>query len=319
MKYKDPITGEFKDITIKAGDTLPVGAILEFDGDVIPAGYEEVTDEVDQKEVFVGPNEPTTGEEVWLQKGKNLINAPYNEANKLTITAIKDDDFTTTDYYCYLEAGKTYSVSFKSDGEGGGVAGTDTVQIWLLKDKNYDYKYSFSAKEMSFTPGASGYYFLRVDVNQNGATHSFWNIQVEQGETATSYEPYIDKKIYTKNDNGGYEEFYNEETIIDSGVINGIHYIKFPDGTLIQRGNYNTTNINPSSGFFQKVDLPIPFIDTQYAVNITKCSGGSSLFSQVADACWRQPTYIEFTNWNNTASGTSDPIVYSWTAIGRWK
>lgn len=41
MKYKDPITGEIKDITIKSGDTLPIGTIVEFDGDTIPDGYEE--------------------------------------------------------------------------------------------------------------------------------------------------------------------------------------------------------------------------------------------------------------------------------------
>ena len=33
------------------------------------------------------------------------------------------------------------------------------------------------------------------------------NLQLEQGSTATDYEPYIDKKIYCKNDNGVFEEF----------------------------------------------------------------------------------------------------------------
>lgn len=42
MKYKDPVTGELKDIIIKSGDTLPIGTIVEIQGDVIPDGYEEV-------------------------------------------------------------------------------------------------------------------------------------------------------------------------------------------------------------------------------------------------------------------------------------
>lgn len=42
MKYRDPVTGEFKDITVKVADTLPVGTIVEYDGDVIPSGWEEV-------------------------------------------------------------------------------------------------------------------------------------------------------------------------------------------------------------------------------------------------------------------------------------
>ena len=41
MKYKDPITGELKDIIVKSGDTLPIGTIVEFDGETVPDGYEE--------------------------------------------------------------------------------------------------------------------------------------------------------------------------------------------------------------------------------------------------------------------------------------
>lgn len=42
MKYRDPVTGEFKDITIKVADTLPVGTIVEYDGTTIPNGWELV-------------------------------------------------------------------------------------------------------------------------------------------------------------------------------------------------------------------------------------------------------------------------------------
>lgn len=42
MKYRDPQTGEFKDITIKVADTLPVGTIVEYDGTTIPNGWELV-------------------------------------------------------------------------------------------------------------------------------------------------------------------------------------------------------------------------------------------------------------------------------------
>lgn len=38
MKYND--NGTIKEITVKASDTLPIGTIVEFDGDTIPAGYE---------------------------------------------------------------------------------------------------------------------------------------------------------------------------------------------------------------------------------------------------------------------------------------
>lgn len=39
MKYRDPSTGELKDISVKVADTLPVGTIVEFDGKEVPDGY----------------------------------------------------------------------------------------------------------------------------------------------------------------------------------------------------------------------------------------------------------------------------------------
>lgn len=45
MKYKD-IDGNWKELSIKASDTLPIGTIVEYDGDTIPSGYEEVEDGV---------------------------------------------------------------------------------------------------------------------------------------------------------------------------------------------------------------------------------------------------------------------------------
>lgn len=42
MKYND--NGTVKEIVVKSGDTLPIGTIVEFDGNTIPDGYEEVED-----------------------------------------------------------------------------------------------------------------------------------------------------------------------------------------------------------------------------------------------------------------------------------
>lgn len=44
MKYKDPVTGEWKELYTKTADTLPVGTVVEFEGDEVPAGWEEVED-----------------------------------------------------------------------------------------------------------------------------------------------------------------------------------------------------------------------------------------------------------------------------------
>lgn len=42
MKYKDPTTGNFKEINVKVADTLPVGSEVDYNGTTIPTGWEEV-------------------------------------------------------------------------------------------------------------------------------------------------------------------------------------------------------------------------------------------------------------------------------------
>lgn len=44
MKYND--NGTVKEIVVKAGDTLPIGTIVEYEGTTIPDGYTVVEDEI---------------------------------------------------------------------------------------------------------------------------------------------------------------------------------------------------------------------------------------------------------------------------------
>lgn len=43
IKYKE--NGEYKDIVVKVGDTTPIGAEIDYEGSVVPDGWEEVTTE----------------------------------------------------------------------------------------------------------------------------------------------------------------------------------------------------------------------------------------------------------------------------------
>lgn len=42
MKYRDTETGEFKEITVKVSDTLPVGTEVDYDGTTVPNGWAKV-------------------------------------------------------------------------------------------------------------------------------------------------------------------------------------------------------------------------------------------------------------------------------------
>ena len=120
-------------------------------------------------------------------KCKNLLYTPYTEKNKLTITATKDDHYISIGYYCYLEQGKKYTFSCKTDGVWGGTANTDTVEAYMLKDDAYDTAFRLGTPPHTFTVSTSGAYFLRCDVNKKDVTHSFWDFQIEEGSVATDF------------------------------------------------------------------------------------------------------------------------------------
>lgn len=109
MKYK--YNNEWKDLTVKAGDTLPIGTIVDYDGTVIPTGYEEVEETEDYS-----TSETNTGKK-WID-GKPI----YRKVIQYTKTTNTEEDLTLSDY---------------------GI--TDVDNIWLnqnsfIKTNNNEYK-----------------------------------------------------------------------------------------------------------------------------------------------------------------------------------
>lgn len=68
MKYND--NGTVKNIVVKAGDTLPIGTIVEYEGKTIPDGYEEIE-----------------------SNKKLLSNKSYSETGTYTVSDISRYDF----------------------------------------------------------------------------------------------------------------------------------------------------------------------------------------------------------------------------------
>lgn len=267
--------------------------------------------------VIVSSEEPTTGEEVWFKKGKNLLNAPFTENNKYILTATKDDHYKNTDYKCYLEKDVTYTVSFESDGEPGDEG--DTVEIYLIKEGGYSTMWNFKVKQRTITAQESGYYFLRMDVNKNGATHSFWNIQVEEGDEATSFELYT-KEVYTRANNE-YEKFYKVGNYREYDVIyNGKLLV---DGTL-ELGNtkrfldvYFTMSSNNLMGkytidtsmgdvSFGSIILLAPDSETalEYYVDESTYNSNTKVFTH------KRSGYFNISNGTYTARSTAAYHIY---------
>ena len=92
MKFKDPITGEYKELFLKASDTLPIGAIVDYDGDEVPVGYEKVT----------GANDYTEEEHVigtWFGKPLYRKVVPVNFSTSST-SAETPHGISNIDYIC---------------------------------------------------------------------------------------------------------------------------------------------------------------------------------------------------------------------------
>ncbi len=313
MKYKDPITGEYKTIHMKTSDTLPVGTIVSFEGDEIPEGYEEVVGE--EARVVISTTEPTTGEEVWIQKGKNLFNKKkaligYElVSNEAGIQA--NAEWYVSDFIS-VTPGVTYFLSGKTSG---------TNNIFYDVDKN-------KIDGIGATTGAllvpDGIKYMRF----NGKLSEIDTVQLEQGTTATSYEPYVDKKIFVKNDNGVYEEFYKSD-IVESGSNENGKWIKYADGRMECYGRFGVEMsitsefslfggtghyyILPTRNFpqaFTQLDcfvMNLEISQNRYGL-LLMTTGTSASLTKTASYLVVSPSPV-----NN------DFVVFDFHAIGRWK
>lgn len=170
--------------------------------------------------VVISSTEPTTDEEVWIQKGKNLFDKDnYNlfkgYLNPTSTGSFFAENTSAETIYIKCLPNTTYTVSRKflennfRVGSGVNIPITGEQMTQLINEPN--------ATEITITTGENDNY-LYVYVRWVGQSeHTLANIldslQIEQGDTATPYESYINKKIHTKNDNGVYEEFYDETNL----------------------------------------------------------------------------------------------------------
>ena len=111
------------------------------------------------------------------------IKYSINNGN-ISVTALTDDGNGYTTGRVYLEANKTYIFNCSTDAEFGTSTG-DSQQAFLMLNGEYpgtNY-HMLSKNNYEFTPTVSGTYWLRLDVNQNGQTHTFSNISIKEKNT----------------------------------------------------------------------------------------------------------------------------------------
>lgn len=171
--------------------------------------------------VVISSSEPTTGEEVWIKKGNNLIDLSLFETKTVNdVTFANNGNGTIT-----------------INGTANGAFGISFIKLFL-KAGNYSfnsnsnenmYLYDYNTNTNILSSGGNATF--NQDYNNVGL-----DMYIEQGTVFSNvlvspmlnmgsqlpFEKYIDKKIYVQNDNGVYEEFSKEE---DTGWVDMTSYI----------------------------------------------------------------------------------------------
>lgn len=227
MKYGDPVTGKFEDITIKVSDTSPIGIEAEYNGTVVPNGWEEVDDVVVTENVV----------------SRNL----YNKNNSYRIGAQNQDianDISlkpNTDY-CF-NTGKTWTQAtlFNVSGEVtrviGGTETTNSIQFTTTSNE------------------VKGKFQFYAGTGTDTETYDFTGIQLEKGTSATNYTPYLnmqelEKKTRITSENIAINDFFTSSTktitdysIVKTGNIINIQRMVIP--SIPKGGTENIAQVNP--------------------------------------------------------------------------
>lgn len=120
LKYRDPKTGQFKEISVKINDTLPIGAVISYTGPNAPTGWESYT-----------TDDAYTQTTLWHTTSWN---------NMLTPNTIKNLDMSSYDY-----------VEVTFTGQGGTNSTTEILKI----DLKEQFKTAMSIDNTSYMYGTS--------------------------------------------------------------------------------------------------------------------------------------------------------------------
>lgn len=192
-------------------------------------------DNMEKAGVIVSATEPTTGEKVWLKKGKNLLNLIYCKITNINaISQWQKNSITVTSRGAWgnaliedfeVEIGKSYV--FSTDYSNSEASNTGII-IYNQNDETLNFQSSTTQNgrfEVSFTANTSK---VKIKFSANNTSEvknnvvTYTNVQLESGSTATSFDEYVEQVIYCKNNDEVWEKFAKEN---DTGWIDMSAYV----------------------------------------------------------------------------------------------
>ena len=245
-------------------------------------GVAHILNQTKETHVKVSPTEPTTGEKVWIQKGKNEFSFLETSQTGQTATIVEiepnkvalEGQASTYQYITLkkkLKAG-TYSFQRKwSLKSGTAVNGTGAVIIVNDATDSSILTLSQSMQSGSFTITEETVLritlYVSIDTALTQETQiEIYDVQLEKGSTATSFEEYVEKRILIKEDED-YEELINVEIIgknTDWIELNNYISYKKQNGIVFVIGNGQGSREIGNGAYTNVGTLPEMFRPSKY-------------------------------------------------------
>ena len=207
----------------------------------------EMQANIEKSTVYVGSTTPSTGEKVWIKKGKNLFNKnsvlqgySFNGAS-----IVSNPDYAISDWIYVKDYEKVY------------ISGSSVTISINAYDDNKEYVTTiFSSTNVVTISSGTAYIKLVCKIDDLNT------IQIIQGSTSATYESYVNKEILIKNDNNKFEQFYREpindsnsawqtiDTATKYKVIGNIVYI-------YRKGTYTPSSPLPNNDVVLLFTIPI--------------------------------------------------------------
>lgn len=162
-----------------------------------------------------------------------------------------------------LKPNTTYTFSYDSDADYGKTAGTDTVEVLIRDAKTLEWLHTSIPKSgVVFTTKSSGLIYVRFDVNKNNTTHSFYNIQIKEGDNVGVYtQSQQDKKrlLYYNTETQTWEKPILREWDSIEKHTNGKYYYHQRSGEVVLNGSEEWGKANTDYASESNISFVIPF------------------------------------------------------------
>ena len=292
---------------------------------------------IEKSVVAVGKTQPSTSENVWIKKGKNLFNLEKlissrtnHGTNQWTNSSLK---FVSAGNYSFsrnvytipaellnkqvtLSFNAVSSTNISSDtirnsifiSTTGNESGDVLIQALTTTNNRYTATFTPTIQNLQIT------LYATLSDSTTQVTMTISDIQLEQNSTATTFEPYIKKEILVKNGNSLYENFYNEDnyiqpTILGNAVID-TSYISYTEVNLfVKKGNIVRFDFTvQTTGTWSNT--------TKFATGLPKPASGSYLrFVGVDTSAGDKPIRFsinangEVTNWYSATTPPAGHLI----------